>query len=54
MNSVGHFVALSLKFACTANEVLQSRGREFCDTGIEHLTKGWQKCIENDEVFEEK
>jgi histone-lysine N-methyltransferase SETMAR len=33
--------------------VLRSRGREFYNTGIQHLTQRWQKCVENEGDFVE-
>jgi hypothetical protein len=44
----------SLKFPCATHDVLQSRGREFYNSGIQHLTQHWQKRVENDGDFVEK
>jgi histone-lysine N-methyltransferase SETMAR len=35
-------------------DVLRSRDREFYNTGIQHLTQRWRKCVENDGDFVEK
>jgi hypothetical protein len=32
-------------------DVLQSQGREFYNTGLQHLIQHWQKCVENDVDF---
>jgi hypothetical protein len=46
--------AVSLKFSCTARDVLQSRGREFYKNISKILTQLWQRCVENDGEFVEK
>jgi histone-lysine N-methyltransferase SETMAR len=35
-------------------DVLQSRGREFYNIGVQRLTQRWQKCVETDGDFVEK
>jgi hypothetical protein len=35
-------------------DVLRSRSREFYNTVVQCLTKGWQKCVENGGHFVEK